>query len=189
MVFVNNIWVSFLAFALGIGFCVGTVYVLVFNGVNIGQMAGLFADAGELEKFFGLILPHGMLELTAIVIAGGTGLVLGWTIIAPGDRTRADALAEEGRRAVVVVMGLILVFLAAALIEGFVTGSPLSTPIRVGIGVASWVAFVLYVLVYGRRAAREGRTGLWGELRPSWEDQDDDELSSRAVVLSAGLKD
>lgn len=171
-VFINNIWVSFIAFAFGIAFCVGTVWVLYQNGVLLGQAAGLFAVSGQLDKFFGLILPHGMLELTAIVIAGGSGLVLGWTVIAPGDRTRAEALAEEGRRAVVVILGLICVFLAAALIEGFVTGAPLSTFVRVGIGASSWLAFMLYVVVFGRRAAAEGKSGLWGETRPSWnEDQ------------------
>lgn len=181
-VFINNIWVSFLAFALGIAFCVGTAYVLVNNGMAIGQAGGLFAASGQLDKFFGLILPHGLLELSAIVVAGGTGLVLGWTIISPGDRTRADALAEEGRRAIVVVMGLVLVFLAAALIEGFVTGAPLSTMTRVGIGAAAWMAFTLYVVVYGRRAAAHGRTGLWGDDRPRWSDAPTVEFSNRATV-------
>jgi len=184
-VFINNIWVSFLAFALGIVFCVGTAFVLVNNGVIIGQAAGLFAASGQLDKFFGLILPHGFLELTAIVIAGATGLVLGWTLFAPGDRTRADALAEEGRRAIVVVMGLVLVFLAAALIEGFVTGSPLSTFTRVGIGGAAWVAFMLYAWVYGRRAAASGVTGLFGDSRPRWSDPALVELSERATVSIA----
>jgi uncharacterized membrane protein SpoIIM required for sporulation len=181
-VFINNIWVSFLAYAAGIVFCIGTAFVLISNGVLIGQAAGLFIDAGQLPRFFGLILPHGFLELTAIVIAGGAGLVLGWTVIAPGDRSRSDALAEEGRRSVVVVLGLIVVFLAAALIEGFVTGSPLSTFVRVGIGASSWVAFLLYVAVYGRRAAALGKTGQWGDSRPSWEDGRDEILSSRATV-------
>lgn len=181
-VFINNIWVSFLAFALGIAFCIGTAYVLINNGILIGQAAGLFAASGELGKFFGLILPHGFLELTAIVIAGASGLVLGWTIVAPGDRTRADALADEGRRSIVVVMGLVLVFLAAALIEGFVTGSTLSTVTRVGIGAAAWVAFALYIVVYGRRAAAQGKTGKWGDQRPSWSDPATTELSSRATV-------
>lgn len=184
-VFINNIWVSFLAFALGILFCVGTAYVLINNGIAIGQAAGLFAASGEMSRFFGLILPHGFLELTAIVIAGASGLVLGWTIIAPGDRTRADALADEGRRAVVVVMGLILVFFAAALIEGFVTGSALSTFTRVGIGGAAWVAFMLYVIVFGRRAAAQGKTGMWGDQRPSWTDAPSHELTNRATVSLA----
>lgn len=181
-VFINNIWVSFLAYAAGIVFCVGTAFVLINNGVFIGEAAGLFVAEGQLGRFFGLILPHGFLELSAIVIAGGAGLVLGWTVIAPGDRTRGDALAEEGRRSVVVVLGLIVVFLAAALIEGFVTGSPLSTLVRVGIGASSWLAFVLYIVAYGRRAAARGLTGQWGESRPSWDDENVDELSDRATV-------
>ena len=185
-VFINNIWVSFLAFALGIVFCVGTAFVLVNNGIAIGQAGGLFVAAGQTSRFFGLILPHGLLELSAIVIAGGAGLVLGWTVIDPGDRTRTDALADEGRRSVVVVTGLVLVFLAAALIEGFVTGAPLSTGVRVGIGSAVWIAFTLYIVVYGRRAAARGRTGLWGDDRPSWTDDPLNELSSRATV---GLDD
>lgn len=181
-VFINNIYVSFLAFASGIFLCVGTLWVLVQNGFLIGQAAGLFAASGELPKFFGLILPHGMLELSAIIIAGASGLVLGWTVIAPGDRTRADALAEEGRRAVVIVIGLVLVFLAAALIEGFVTGAPISTYLRVGIGVASWVAFVLYVVVFGRRAEAAGKSGMWGESRPSWKDEPTVRLKANATV-------
>ncbi len=181
-VFINNIFVSFLAFALGIVFCVGTAFVLINNGITIGQAGGIFAASGQMGKFFGLILPHGLLELSAIVIAGGAGLVLGWTIIAPGDRTRADALADEGRRSIVVVMGLILVFLAAALIEGFVTGAPLSTLTRVGIGVATWLGFTLYVVVYGRRAAARGVTGLWGDDRPRWTDAPLIEFSDRATI-------
>jgi len=181
-VFINNIWVSFLAFASGILLCVGTAWVLINNGILIGTAGGLFAASGELPKFFGLILPHGFLELTAIIIAGGAGLVLGWTVISPGDRTRGDALAEEGRRSVVVVIGLVLVFFAAALIEGFVTGSPLSTLTRVGIGFAVWLAFTLYVVVFGRRAAALGKTGMMGDLRPRWEDAPAEELTSRATV-------
>lgn len=181
-VFINNIWVSFLAFATGILLCVGSAFVLVQNGVLLGQAAGLFAATGELGRFFGLILPHGMLEITAIWIAGGAGLVLGWSIIAPGDQSRAEALGEAGRRAVVIIMGLVLVFLAAALIEGFVTGAPLSTWLRVGIGMSSWFAFMLYVITYGRRAAANGLTGAFGEDRPTWNDEPDIRLSDRATL-------
>lgn len=181
-VFINNIWVSFLAYALGIVFCVGTVFVIVTNGILIGEAAGLFMAEDQLGYFFGLILPHGFLELTAIVVAGGAGIALGWTLIAPGDRSRGTALAEEGRRSVVVILGLIAVFLAAALIEGFVTGSPLSTLVRVGIGASSWVAFMLYLMVYGRRAAALGITGQIGDSRPTWNDIRPEVLSDRATV-------
>lgn len=159
----NNIQVGFLAFAGGALLCVPTAALLIYNGANVGVPAGLFAAAGQSGKFFGLILPHGFLELTAVVIAGSAGLRLGWSLIDPGDRPRRDAFAEEGRRSVVLVLGLVVTFVVAGLIEGFVTGSPLPTPVRVGIGALVEIAFLLYVVVLGREAAARGITGLLGE--------------------------
>ncbi len=114
---------SFTAFAAGILLCVGTAYILLLNGSNVGYVAGWFAVAGAQPFFYGLILPHGLLELSAVVIAGASGLRLGWAVIAPGDRTRGQSVAEEGKRAVVIVLGLVLAFIVAGAIEGFVTGS------------------------------------------------------------------
>ena len=159
----NNIQVGFLAFAGGVLLCVPTAFLLVFNGANLGVPAGLFAAAGQNAKFYGLIVPHGLLELTAVVIAGSAGLRLGWSLIDPGDRRRVDAVAEEGRRSVVLVLGLVATFLVAGLIEGFVTGSGLPTLVRVGIGVVVELTFLLYVFVLGREAAGRGITGLFGE--------------------------
>ena len=160
---VNNIQVGFLAFASGILLCVMTAFILVNNGANVGQAAGLFAAAGQQAKFYGLILPHGLLELSAIVVAGGAGLALGWAIIDPGDRTRTEALAAQGRRSAVIALGLVLAFVVAGSIEGFVTPSGLPTSMRVGIGAAVFVAFWTYVVVLGRRAASLGYTGAFGE--------------------------
>ena len=162
-VFSNNVLVGFQAFALGIFFCVGTLYVLVTNGANLGVVAGLFAAVGQQPKFWGLILPHGLLELTSVFVAGGAGLRLGWTLIDPGDRPRAQALAAEGRRAVMIVLGLVAAFLVAGTIEGFVTGRPWPTWLRVGIGVLAEAGFLTYVVVLGRRAAAKGLTGALGE--------------------------
>ena len=159
----NNITVAFLAFAGGIAGCVLTVIALARNGASIGLSAGLFASAHKLPEFFGLILPHGLLELTSVIVAGAAGLRLGWALIDPGDRTRATAIADEGRRSVVIVAGLILTFLVAGTIEGFVAGSSLSTPVRVSIGAVVEVAFILYVVVLGRAAAARGLTGAFGE--------------------------
>lgn len=159
----NNIQVSFLAFAGGVFLCVPTAFVLVLNGANLGVPAGLFTAAGESAKFYGLILPHGLLELTAIIVAGSAGLRLGWSLIDPGDRPRASALSEEGRRSIVIVLGLVATFIVAGLIEGFVTGSTLPTFARVGIGVVAELVFILYVVVLGRDAAARGITGLLGE--------------------------
>lgn len=149
----NNIRVSIFAFAGGVLACVPTAYVLILNGVNGGGAAGLFAAAGQMPRFWGLILPHGLLELTAVFIAGGAGLRLGWALIDPGDRPRSAALAAEGRRSVVIVVGLIAAFVVAGIVEGFVTGSPLPTWLRVGIGIAVEAAFVGYIVLRGPTAA------------------------------------
>jgi uncharacterized membrane protein SpoIIM required for sporulation len=162
-VFSHNVLVAFMAFALGILFCAGTLYVLIDNGARVGLALGLFAAVHQQPKFWGLILPHGMLELTSVVIAGAAGLRLGWTLIDPGDRPRATALAEEGRRAVVIVIGLVLTFCVAGAIEGFVTGRPWPTAARVGIGALAEAAFLSYLVVLGRRAAAQGLTGALGE--------------------------
>jgi uncharacterized membrane protein SpoIIM required for sporulation len=162
-VFANNVQVAFVAFALGILLCVGTAYVLISNGAGLGVALGLFAAVGQQPKFWGLILPHGMLELTSVFIAGAAGLRLGWTLIDPGDRPRTRALAEEGRRTVVIVIGLILAFGVAGAIEGFVTGRPWPTALRIGIGAIAETAFLTYALVLGRRAAARGLTGALGE--------------------------
>jgi uncharacterized membrane protein SpoIIM required for sporulation len=162
-VYTNNIRVAALAFAGGILLCIPTAYLLITNGAGVGQAAGLFAAAGQSSKFYGLILPHGLLELTSVIIAGAAGLRLGWAVIDPGDRTRLTAVAEEGRRSVVLVLGVILTLLMAGLIEGFVTGSTLPTLVRVGIGVAVEVAFLVYAVGMGRAAAAEGFTGALNE--------------------------
>jgi uncharacterized membrane protein SpoIIM required for sporulation len=165
---VNNIQVAITAFAAGIFLCLGALFILINNGAHVGVAAGVFVWAGEAPKFFGLILPHGLLELTAVAVAGAAGIHMGWAIIAPGDRSRADAVGEAGRRAMVIVLGLVLAFIVAGLIEAFVTGTGWPTWLRVGIGVAVELAFVLYVVVFGRRAVAQGETGLLGHRAPTW---------------------
>jgi uncharacterized membrane protein SpoIIM required for sporulation len=160
---INNIQVAFLAFALGVLPVVGTSWVLGFNGLNVGVMAAVMHRAGEGAQFWGLILPHGLLEISAIVVAGAAGLRLSWALVAPGDRTRGDAFRDEGMRAVVIVMGLAVCFVIAGVIEGFVTPSGLPTSVRVGVGVAALAMFVVYVVLLGERAERRGLTGLLDE--------------------------
>src|SRR3954452_7213094 len=162
-VFTNNVQVSIYAFAAGIAFCLPTAFILMFNGASVGVAGGLFASVGQQLKFWGLILPHGLLELTAVFIAGGAGLRLGWTLIDPGDRTRRAALAEEGRRALAIVAGLVVGFAAAGTIEGFVTRSSLPTWARVGIGALGEAVLLTWLFVRGRAAAARGLTGAYGE--------------------------
>lgn len=162
-VFTNNVQVSIYAFAAGILLCVPTAFILMYNGAGVGVAGGLFASVGQQAKFWGLILPHGLLELTAVIIAAAAGLRLGWTLIDPGDRTRSAALADEGRRALAIVAGLVVVFAAAGTIEGFVTGSSLPTWARVGIGVLGEALLLTWLVVRGRAAERAGLTGALGE--------------------------
>jgi uncharacterized membrane protein SpoIIM required for sporulation len=127
--------------------------------LNLGVGIGLMSSAGRLDVFLGLILPHGLLELTAVFVAAGTGLRLGWTVIDPGPRTRRVALAEEGRAALGMAIGLALVLFVSGAIEGFVTPSGLPTWARISIGVLAELAFLAYVYVLGGRAVRAGDTG------------------------------
>lgn len=156
---------SAVAIIFGILLGIPTVYVLVLNQANLGLTGGLMFAHGKGDIFFGLILPHGLLELTAVYLAVAGGLKLGWTIVDPGRRTRGQALAEEGRAAVSIAIGLIAVLFVSGLIEGFVTGWVHVTWLRVSIGVVAELAFLTYVIVLGRRATRRGETGD-AELRP-----------------------
>jgi uncharacterized membrane protein SpoIIM required for sporulation len=164
LVGVNNIYVSFLAFVLGTLFVVPGAFVVVNNGLHIGQVGAIMTAEGEADVFWTLIMPHGLLELSAIVLAAGAGIWLGWTWIAPGDRTRADALGEEGRRVGAMILGIVLLFVIAALIEGFVTGSALPIQVRIGIGATVWLAVVVYLVERGRAAVAAGSTGQLGEF-------------------------
>lgn len=157
-VWTNNALVAALSLFLGITL-VGTVYVLWQNTVNVGLVGGVMLGAGKGTVLFGLLLPHGMLELTAIFVACGVGLRTGWAWVAPGMRPRSDALAEAGRMAGVAALGLAGVLLVSGLIEAFVTPSGLTTAARIGIGAAAEVAFLTYVVVLGRRGVRAGATG------------------------------
>ncbi|NBM21058.1 stage II sporulation protein M [Streptomyces sp. GC420] len=158
-VWTNNAQAAALCLVLGVFLCVPVLWVLFLNMANLGIGIGLMSSAGRLDVFLGLVLPHGLLELTAVFVAAGTGLRLGWTLIDPGPRTRRTALAEQGRAAIGMAIGLAAVLFVSGLIEGFVTPSGLPTWSRIGIGVTAEAAFVAYVYVLGGRAARAGETG------------------------------
>ena len=158
LVWTHNAWLTAICIALGV-FGVPVVYLLFQNMLNLGFMGAIMINHDRGALFFGLILPHGLLELTAVFVAGGTGLRLFWSWIEPGSRTRAQALAAEGRSAMAVALGLVVVLAISGVIEGFVTPSPLPTWARISIGVIAEVAFVSYVFTVGRWACQRGATG------------------------------
>lgn len=155
-VWTNNVWVAAESLIFGVLLGLPTLYVLLNNALNLGIDGGLMIGHGKSAEFFGLILPHGMLELSAVFLAAAAGLRLGWAIIDPGPRPRARALAEEGRATITIALGMIVVLLVSGVIEAFVTPSPLPTWARILIGAGAEAAFLGYVLILGRRAARAG---------------------------------
>ncbi len=158
-VWTNNAWVAATCLLLGVLFAIPPIYLLFTNAVNLAVGVGLMFGAGRGAEFLGLLAPHGLLELTAVFVAAGIGMRLGWQVIDPGKRTRGAALAAEGRAVVAVALGLVVVLLVSGVLEGFVTPSGWPTWARVGIGVVAEVLFLLYVFVVGRRAAQQGETG------------------------------
>lgn len=158
MVWTNNAWLTAVCIATGIT-GIGPVYFQASNAINVGATGGMMASYGELDVFLQLIAPHGLLELTAVFVAGAAGLRIFWTWIDPGPRTRGRALAEEARALFTVAIGLVGVLAVSGLVEGFVTGSALPWAVKVSIGVLVLAAFWTYTLVLGRRAVRAGHTG------------------------------
>lgn len=158
-VFTNNALIAAGEVASGILLGLPVYFLLYQNAVSVGVVGGIMVANHKTGLFFGLILPHGMLELTSVFVAGGLGLKLGWTVIDPGRRTRAQALGEEGRALVIGAVGLALMLFISGLIEAFVTPSGLPTWARIGIGATAEVLFLLYVFVLGRRAVQAGATG------------------------------
>ncbi|GMA38557.1 stage II sporulation protein M [Mobilicoccus caccae] len=157
-VFTNNAWVGAQAIAFGI-FGAPVVWVLHQNMLNLALSGALMIQHGRGALFFGLITPHGLLELTAVFVAAGVGLRLFWSWVDPGPRSRFSSLGAEARTSVGIALGLVVVFAISGVIEGFVTPSGLSTAARIGIGVAAEIGFLVYVFVLGRRAAARGATG------------------------------
>lgn len=158
-VWTNNAMAAGVSLVLGVFLGIPVVWILFQNMMNIGLGIGLMGSVGRLDTFLGLILPHGLLELTAVFVAAGTGLRLGWTLIDPGPRSRRSALAQEGRAAIGMAIGLSVVLLVSGVIEAFVTPSSLPTGARIAIGVLAELAFLWYALVWGRKAAQAGETG------------------------------
>jgi uncharacterized membrane protein SpoIIM required for sporulation len=157
-VWVNNAWVAALCIAFGI-LGAPVVWQLFQNIANLAIIGSIMTRHDHGAHFWGLILPHGLLELTAVFVAGGVGLRLFWSWIEPGSLTRAQSVAWEGRTAGTVALGLVVVLAVSGVIEGFVTPSGLSTWARVGIGILAELAFFAYVFVLGRNAVLRGHTG------------------------------
>lgn len=150
----NNIQVAFLAFAGGALLGLGSAYVLIFNGLHLGGVAGLCHQYGLSLPLWSFVAPHGAIELTVIVIAGGAGLMLGWALLSPGLRSRPDALSVVGGQAAKLLVGCVPLLIIAGTIEGFISPSSLMVELKFAIGALTGVALHLFLLLAGRTPTR-----------------------------------
>ena len=158
VVWTNNARLAAICVAGGITGFVPLV-MLYKNAVKVGQAGAVMADHDMLGVFLSLISPHGLLELTCIFIAGAAGLKLFWTMLVPGSRRRAAALAAEGRALITVAVGLTVALAIAGLIEAFVTPAPIAWPVKITIGAGALALLWAYTLILGRSAVAVGATG------------------------------
>jgi uncharacterized membrane protein SpoIIM required for sporulation len=146
----NNISVTFFAFALGITAGLGTLWLLAMNGLSIGSIISLCVKH-KFTPILVFVAAHGVLELTAIFIAGGAGLMIGLALLMPGELTRRQALIAQGRLAIKLILGCIPLLVIAGLIEGFLSPAAISPYYKFAVAILSGIALWLYFSSGGRR--------------------------------------
>jgi uncharacterized membrane protein SpoIIM required for sporulation/uncharacterized RDD family membrane protein YckC len=149
----NNVQVAFGAFAFGITAGIGTVFLLVFNGLFFGAVLGMFANYALADWILTFVAGHGVLELTAIFIAGAAGLIVARNLVAPGDLARRDALVVGGRWAVKLVGAAACLLVLAGLIEGFLSASDAPATLKLAVSGAS-AALLILLWTAGRAVER-----------------------------------
>jgi uncharacterized membrane protein SpoIIM required for sporulation len=146
----HNVGIALTCFATGLAFGIGSAFYLMFNGLSTGAIMGYVASHGAGENIFTFVVGHSSLELGAIVLAGGAGLVLGWSIVAPGDRTRVASLQAAARGVVVVVFGAAVMLFMAAAVEGFWSASSVPSLVKRVVGAVLFGIVVCYIALGGR---------------------------------------
>lgn len=157
-VWTNNAWITVQAVVFGVT-GIWPLIMLVQNGLNIGLSGGVMSAYGGLDTFFVYLLPHGLLEITAVLVGAGAGLRTFWAWVKPGPLPRLWALSQAARSLVTVAIGLVPVLLVSGFLEAFVTPSGLPPAVRIGLGALAWAAFMVFFLVRGRQVHRLGITG------------------------------
>lgn len=151
----NNVGIALRCFALGIFGGLGSAFYLVQNGLSIGAILGYVASQGAGANIGTFIVGHGSLELGAIVLSGGAGLSLGWSVVAPGEKTRILSLQHTAREILVIVGGASVMLLMAAGIEAFWSASRTPPAVKLTVGVTFFVGVLSYVLFAGRGASTD----------------------------------
>lgn len=147
----NNIRVSFLAFAWGALLGIGSLYVLMMNGVSIGGVLGACyrGNADFANELLTFMVGHGVIELSAVFMAGGAGIMIGYAVIDPGDLTRAQALKNKGMEAAKIVIGCACLLVVAGIIEGFLSPSSLPPAVKITTGILTGIILYMYLIMVG----------------------------------------
>jgi uncharacterized membrane protein SpoIIM required for sporulation len=147
----NNIQVSFLAFSSGLTGGLLTIWVLIMNGLILGSLTGLTTHYGIGFELWTFVIGHGVIELSVIFMAGGSGLMLGWAILHPGLMRRRDALSIAAQDAVRLLIGAVPMLVIAGLIEGFISPAEnIPWQVKWSIGLGSGLLLYGYLLLAGR---------------------------------------
>ena len=147
----HNIGIAFQTFAAGLLFGLGSVFFLIFNGLIIGAVSGHLTEIGYGQTFWSFVIGHGAFELTAIALAGASGLQLGWALIAPGQLARGESLRLAARKSVQMLCGVMLFLLIAAFIEAYWSSTTLIAPwVKYLVGAALWLLVAAYLSLAGR---------------------------------------
>ena len=142
----NNLSVAFATFASGITAGVGTVWMMVLNGLLIGVIGAATLQAGMAGQLWTFVVPHGVLELPAIFIAGGAGFEIARGMLFPGLLPRRESLARAGGRAAQLLLGTIPMLIVAGVIEGFLSPSETAAPLKFLFGAVMFAALVTYLM-------------------------------------------
>ena len=155
--FVHNAGIGMLCFALGFAAGLPTLLLLFTNGLMLGAFLSLYAERGMLFELVGWLLPHGIPEIGAIVICGAAGLHMGRAMIAPGRLTVPQSITAAGRRASFVVLGSVVLFAVAGLVEGLFRQLVTDDLVRYAMAAFNGVWFFAWLLLGGRRRRERGR--------------------------------
>ena len=146
----NNVGIDFQIFAGGIVAGLGTIFFLVFNGIQIGASAGYVHYACDPESFWTFVAGHSSYELIGMVVAGMAGMRVGLGVLRPGRLPRGRAVAEAAKRALPLLYGAALLTTLAAFVEGFWSARDFPAGVKYAVGIAGWVLHVVYFLAMGR---------------------------------------
>lgn len=148
----NNISVSFMAFVGGIAAGIGSLYLMFFNGLEIGVIATACSRAHMALDLFSFVAAHGALELPSIFIAGGAGLRLGAGLLFPGVLSRKDSLALGAREAIRLLAGVVPLLVVAGMLEGFLSPSGAAVGVKFAVGAALFLGLAFWLAEGGREA-------------------------------------